>query len=105
MNQLVTSLKLKLPSHLSAEGRHTVVEVTNLQFASQQSPDFPLFAPSSHCSLVALIPSPHFPLQRSSTPAQIITPLDDWHVLVDVQLFLSSQAIPTLDTVPSGGQD
>jgi hypothetical protein len=41
-----------------AAGRHVVVDATNLQFASQQSPAVPLLGPSSHCSAPSMAPLP-----------------------------------------------
>jgi hypothetical protein len=62
-----------------------------VQPMEQQDPVFPLLAPASHCSFIATIPSPQTPVHKLSGPQHC----PDVQLLVEVQVLLSSQVVPS----------
>jgi len=58
-------------SHPPVEARHVVAAVANVHVAVQQEPDWPFWAPRSHCSPASTWPSPHAALKVAMDAAQL----------------------------------
>src|SRR5436309_1837528 len=63
-------VQLSARSHSLSAARHTVAAVTNVHVAVQQEPDWPFWAPRSHCSPASTWPSPHAALKVAMEAAQ-----------------------------------
>ena len=58
-------------SHAPVEARHVVAAVANVHVAVQQEPDWPFWAPRSHCSPESTWPSPQAARKVAMDAAQL----------------------------------